>query len=101
MGCSASWSASPLLIWSAYRGWSVPLLAPGGAAIAVVFAGFPLLANCTQILMGGTAAYESARVAENSVPSFVATRCCALRTGARLCDSAGTPPVAAIPAWEK
>ena len=62
MGCSASWSASPLLIWSAYRGWSVPLLAPGGAAIAVVFAGFPLLANCTQILMGGTAAYESARV---------------------------------------
>jgi hypothetical protein len=51
-----------LLIWFAYRGWSVLLLAPAGAAIAVVFAGFPLLASWTQISMGGTAACESARV---------------------------------------
>ena len=44
-----------LLIWLAYRGWSVLLLAPAGAMIAVVFAGFPLLASLTQIFMGGTA----------------------------------------------
>src|SRR5271166_2704363 len=46
-----------LLIWFAYRGWSVLLLAPAGALIAVVFAGFPLLASWTQIFMGGTAAF--------------------------------------------
>ena len=46
-----------LLIWFAYRGWSVLLLAPAGALMAVVFAGFPLLASWTQIFMGGTAAF--------------------------------------------
>jgi H+/gluconate symporter-like permease len=46
-----------LLIWFAYRGWSVLLLAPAGALIAVIFAGFPLLASWTQIFMGGTAAF--------------------------------------------
>jgi H+/gluconate symporter-like permease len=46
-----------LLIWLAYRGWSVLLLAPAGALIAVIFAGFPVLSSLTQIFMGGTAAF--------------------------------------------
>jgi len=33
-----------LLVWLAYRGWSILLLAPGAALIAAAFAGGPLLA---------------------------------------------------------
>ena len=36
--CSASCSASALLIWLAYRGWSVLLLAPAAALVAAAFA---------------------------------------------------------------
>jgi H+/gluconate symporter-like permease len=34
-----------LLVWLAYRGWSILLLAPPCAQIAALLAGQPLLAN--------------------------------------------------------
>ncbi len=40
-----------LLIWLAYRGWSILLLAPGAGLIAAAFAGGPLLAYWTQTFM--------------------------------------------------
>ena len=40
-----------LLIWLAYRGWSILLLAPAAALIAAAFAGGPLLAYWTQTFM--------------------------------------------------
>src|SRR5215469_16992011 len=43
------------LIWLAFRGWSVLLLAPAAALLAALFGGEPLLANWTQIFMGGAA----------------------------------------------
>ena len=36
-----------LLVWFAYKGWSVLLLAPVGALVAAAFAGEPLLAHWT------------------------------------------------------
>ena len=44
-----------LLVWLAYRGWSVLGLAPVAALIAAAFAGEPLLANWTQTFMGSAA----------------------------------------------
>ncbi len=46
-----------LLIWLAYRGWSVLLLAPVAALIAAAFAGEPLLAHWTQTFMGSAARF--------------------------------------------
>ncbi|HYB08646.1 MAG TPA: GntP family permease [Alphaproteobacteria bacterium] len=46
-----------LLIWLAYRGWSVLLLAPVAALVAAAFGGEPLLANWTQIFMGSAARF--------------------------------------------
>ncbi len=43
------------LVWLAFRGWSVLLLAPVAALIAAAFGGQPLLANWTQIFMGSAA----------------------------------------------
>jgi len=40
-----------LLVWLAYRGWSILLLAPGAALIAAAFAGGPLLAYWTQTFL--------------------------------------------------
>jgi H+/gluconate symporter-like permease len=40
------------LIWLAFRGWSVLLLAPAAALVAAAFGGQPLLANWTQVFMG-------------------------------------------------
>ena len=40
-----------LLVWLAYRGWSILLLAPGAALIAAAFAGGPILAYWTQTFM--------------------------------------------------
>jgi H+/gluconate symporter-like permease len=40
-----------VLIWFAYRGWSVLLLAPIAAMIAALFSGQPLLAHWTQTFM--------------------------------------------------
>jgi H+/gluconate symporter-like permease len=46
-----------LLIWLAFRGWSVLLLAPAAALVAAAFGGEPLLANWTQIFMGSAARF--------------------------------------------
>ena len=44
-----------LLVWLAYRGWSVLGLAPVAALLAAAFSGEPLRANWTQIFMGSAA----------------------------------------------
>jgi H+/gluconate symporter-like permease len=46
-----------LLVWLAYRGWSVLLLAPLAALVAAGFAGEPLLARWTQTFMGSAAQF--------------------------------------------
>src|SRR5262245_53854181 len=46
-----------LLIWFAFRGWSVLLLAPAAALLAALFGGVPLLASWTQIFMRSCAAF--------------------------------------------
>jgi H+/gluconate symporter-like permease len=43
--------ALALLIWLAFRGWSVLLLAPAAALVAALLGGEPLLASWTQIFM--------------------------------------------------
>src|SRR4029453_823741 len=43
------------MVWLAFRGWSVLLLAPLGALVAALFAGEPVLAHWTQTFMGGAA----------------------------------------------
>src|ERR1700733_7054821 len=46
-----------LLVWLAYRGWSILLLAPLCALIASLLAGQPLLANWTQTFMSNAASF--------------------------------------------
>jgi H+/gluconate symporter-like permease len=46
-----------ILIWLAFRGWSVLLLAPAAALVAAAFGGEPLLANWTQIFMSSAARF--------------------------------------------
>ena len=46
-----------VLVWLAYRGWSVLLLAPICAMIAAAMAGEPLLANWTQTFMSNAAGF--------------------------------------------
>lgn len=46
-----------LLIWFAYKGWSVLLLAPAAALIAAAFAREPLLAHWTQTFMESAAQF--------------------------------------------
>ena len=46
-----------LLIWLAYRGWSVLLLAPAAALLASGLAGQPMLAHWTQTFMGSAARF--------------------------------------------
>ncbi|MCI1000431.1 GntP family permease [Ochrobactrum soli] len=46
-----------LLMWFAYRGWSVLLLSPVAALLAALISGEPLLANWTSTFMGGTASF--------------------------------------------
>src|SRR5215831_10256663 len=46
-----------LLVLFAFRGWSVLLLAPAAALVAVTFGREPLLANWTQIFMGSAARF--------------------------------------------
>lgn len=48
-----------LLIWLAYRGWSVLMVAPAAALLAALFSGEPLLAHWTSTFMGGTARFVS------------------------------------------
>lgn len=47
MGLLGILVALSLLIWLAYRGWSVLLLAPAAAIIAAGLSGDPLLAHWT------------------------------------------------------
>ena len=46
-----------LLVWLAYRGWTILLLAPLCALIAALLAGQPLLANWTQTFMNNAASF--------------------------------------------
>ncbi|MFZ4407153.1 MAG: GntP family permease [Paracraurococcus sp.] len=46
-----------LLVFLAFRGWSVLLLAPAAALVAAAFAGEPLLAHWTQTFMGSAARF--------------------------------------------
>lgn len=57
MGLFGIIAALGLLIFFAYRGWSVLLLAPAAALLAAGFAGEPLLAHWTQTFMGSAARF--------------------------------------------
>ena len=57
MGLLGVLVALGLLIWLAYRGWSVLLLAPAAAILAAGLAGQPLLAHWTQTFMGSAARF--------------------------------------------
>jgi len=46
-----------LLIWFAYRGWSVLILSPLAAMVTALFSGEPLLAHWTQTFMGSAATF--------------------------------------------
>lgn len=46
-----------LLMWLAFRGWSILLLAPLAALVAALANGEPLLAHWTQTFMGGAARF--------------------------------------------
>ncbi|ACK51492.1 Citrate transporter [Methylocella silvestris BL2] len=55
MGLLGIFLGLALLIFFAFRGWSVLLLAPIAALVAAVFSGEPLLASWTQTFMGSAA----------------------------------------------
>jgi H+/gluconate symporter-like permease len=57
MGLFGILVALGLLIWLAFRGWSVLLLAPAAALIAAAAAREPLLAHWTQTFMTGAASF--------------------------------------------
>jgi H+/gluconate symporter-like permease len=57
MGLLGILVALGLLIWLAYRGWSILLLAPAAAVLAAGLAGEPLLAHWTQAFMGSAARF--------------------------------------------
>jgi H+/gluconate symporter-like permease len=57
MGLLGILVALGLLIWLAFRGWSVLLLAPAAALIAAAAAREPLLAHWTQTFMVGAAGF--------------------------------------------
>ncbi len=46
-----------ILVWFAFRGWSVLLLAPAAALVAAAFGGQPLLASWTQVFMTSAARF--------------------------------------------
>ena len=57
MGLLGILVALSLLIWLAYRGWSVLLLAPAAAIMAAGLSGEPLLAHWTQTFMASAAQF--------------------------------------------
>jgi H+/gluconate symporter-like permease len=57
MGLIGILVALGLLIWLAYRGWSILLLAPAAAILAAALAGEPLLAHWTQTFMASAAQF--------------------------------------------
>jgi H+/gluconate symporter-like permease len=46
-----------LMMWLAFRGWSVLLVAPAAAMLAAAMSGEPLLAHWTQTFMGGASRF--------------------------------------------
>jgi H+/gluconate symporter-like permease len=57
MGLLGILVALGLLIFLAYRGWSILLLAPGAALLAAAFSRQPLLAHWTETFMGSAAEF--------------------------------------------
>ena len=57
MGLFAILFALGLLMWLAYRGWSVLLVSPFAALLAAALSGEPLLAHWTQTFMNGAARF--------------------------------------------
>ena len=57
MGLLGILVALGLLVWLAFRGWSVLLLAPAAALIAAAISREPLLAHWTQTFMGSAASF--------------------------------------------
>jgi H+/gluconate symporter-like permease len=57
MGLFGILLALALLMWLAYRGWSILLVSPLAALVAAAVAGEPLLAHWTQTFMGGAARF--------------------------------------------
>ena len=57
MGLAGILLGLALLVWLAYRAWSVLLLAPAAALVAAAFSGEPLLAHWTQTFMGSAAQF--------------------------------------------
>jgi H+/gluconate symporter-like permease len=57
MGLLGIFLGLALLVWFAFRGWSVLLLAPAAALVAALFGNEPLLAHWTQTFMGSAARF--------------------------------------------
>lgn len=57
MGLLGILLALALLMWLAFRGWSVLLVAPAAALLAAVMSGEPLLAHWTQTFMGSASRF--------------------------------------------
>lgn len=57
MGLLGILAGLAILVWLAFRGWSILLLAPAAALIAAAFGGQPLLASWTQIFMESAARF--------------------------------------------
>ena len=57
MGLIGTLLGLALLMWLAYRGWSILLVSPIAALIAAAFSGEPLLAHWTQTFMSGAARF--------------------------------------------
>lgn len=57
LGLTGMIASLVLLIWFAYRGWSVLLLAPLSAMLAAAISGKPVLAHWTQTFMNGAARF--------------------------------------------
>jgi H+/gluconate symporter-like permease len=59
LGLAGMVASLGLLIWLAYRGWSVLVLAPIAAMLAAAVSGEPILAHWTQTFMGSAARFLS------------------------------------------
>jgi H+/gluconate symporter-like permease len=57
MGLAGIILALALLMWLAYRGWSVLLVSPAAALLAALISGEPLLTHWTQTFMSGAARF--------------------------------------------
>ena len=60
MGLLGILLALALLMWLAFRGWSVLLVAPAAALLAAAMSGEPLLAHWTQTFMGSASRFVGA-----------------------------------------